>query len=105
MVDLAKLNRLEKAATPGPWSCNTTYNREQIIINALGGRVAGVKLNSDQIDNLQFLLAMRNAFPELIALLEEARRLAQSLIARGGHPILLRPDDVYNARDFLAKLE
>ena len=73
-VDLDKLEALEKAATPGPWAPD--WNDPRSIFSQDGtGRVICKPRDWQDVD---FLVALRNAFPELLGEVRELRGIADA---------------------------
>jgi len=77
MIDLDDLEKLEKAATPGPWTgvqCADGYGLvrvgEELHGNSLGYEIDGHDAN--------LIIAMRNALPEMIKELRRCRRILQA---------------------------
>lgn len=75
---LAGLKALEAAATKGPWRYSTCYG--VATIESASGDIAHAVdyLNvGDKHDNATLIATSRNIFPELIAVINEARLLDQ----------------------------
>lgn len=87
-AELQRLERLEKAATPGPWTATshiggfgfsgplTFYS----VTNEYSGKDSPIWLESE--DNVRFIAAARNALPELIAEIRRLRAERQTGIGR-----------------------
>jgi len=79
MIDLDKLEQLEKAATPGPW---VSVLRSLCTIKDCRADAYGIVKPTEDGDcifqdgNAELIAAVRNALPELLA---EIRRLRQEL--------------------------
>ena len=75
-TDLDELDRLEKAATPGPWRIEGPLFDEWI------GRGDGTRIVEGSVDcgdaDLALIVHTRNALPGLIRELREARELLRS---------------------------
>lgn len=75
-MNLGELKELEAKATPGPWKLDKPGKAPYTIISRNGGwetLVANISWLADAEDNGPFILAMRNALPELIAEIEKLR--------------------------------
>ena len=84
MIDLKQLKTLEQAATLAPWSVDEPFDPcdvsiwgpppEDKFVANMGPAFRPVELviNADEAD-ARLLVALRNAAPDLLALLEEAR--------------------------------
>ena len=73
-LDLAELERLEKAATPGPWSAR----KEETIFPLRGEnrwRIGLLDFNERQDEDAEFITALRNAAPALIVAAKERDEL------------------------------
>jgi len=68
MIDLDKLERLEKAAFPSPWSIDMDRVVTTVYCETNGHHVGGF----DDDPSASFIVALRNAAPALLA---ELRRL------------------------------
>lgn len=85
MIDLDKLEKLEKAATAGEWSAKNwricALNPFAYILDIATNKAARNKQNAD---NAAFIAAARNALPALIAelrtLREENAELKRNLL-------------------------
>ena len=76
MTNLTDLEKLEKAATPGPWKMNAFPNYSR------GGLTKFiVEYNTLTTSDASFIAALRNAAPHLIAVAKAAAKLAGH-----GHP-------------------
>ena len=74
MIDLDELARLEREATPGPWTVDDAGHRKQDIANVVGPKQRDDNgsrwvLISDcaPVKDAALIAAMRNALPELLA--------------------------------------
>lgn len=76
MIDLDKLERLEKAAFPSPWSIDMERVVTTVYCETNGHHVGGF----DDDPSASFLVALRNAAPALFA---ELRQLRAALTAKG----------------------
>jgi hypothetical protein len=75
-VDLEELERLEKAATPGPWHVDGGIIRDK------GGRErADVSCNPRETGDGALIAAARNALPGLIARLRTAEECHEAWLA------------------------
>ena len=73
---IAELKRLEQAATKGPWETpnyNTVFAKQTLV--CLEYDAEGTKDERRITQNFQFIAALRNAAPALIAAAEECERL------------------------------
>jgi hypothetical protein len=90
MIDIDELERLAKAATPGPWHINMAEvhragpcpgddeswsRRHQHLIAGLHNTVGD--FNREQ-DNARFIAAARNAMPELLKRLRAAEEIVRA---------------------------
>lgn len=74
-IDLAHLDEVEAAATPGPWSCSESG---AIVAPLSGTLVADVWEPTAATSNGAFIEAARDALPQLVAELRQARdRIAE----------------------------
>ena len=91
---IEELRALEKAATPGPW-----HLHEGDLVDE---HHEDIYWAEDDAPDLKVILAARNAFPDLLDLLEEAGKLIEASL----EPLVIAGDrEVYTqARAFLAKL-
>lgn len=83
--DLDELDALEKAATPGPWTvCRhpTASNPRVLVANEVEQKIV-TEWKYDGATDHALIAALRNAAPELIAELREARAKIDRLTARG----------------------
>lgn len=76
MIDIEQLKALEQAATPGPWA-----EGAQMVVQADQAECVIEMVETE--DDAKLIVAARNALPELLALLEEALRLANDAF----HPV------------------
>ena len=78
-VDLAKLEALEKAATPGPWEVE---GRRDAWIAAPHPKLGSVPIVVPHVmqvaDDLDFIAEARNAFPELVREVRELSGIAEA---------------------------
>ena len=91
---LAELERLEQAATPGPWDCITQPERDCLISTEkpdADGRHHSIVFAPhgkgwDAIEwgikarNVQCIVAARNALPELLAEIERLRKVGSEMV-------------------------
>ena len=79
MVDIDKLEALEKAATPGPWEVE---GRGDAWIAAPHPKLGSVPIVVPHVmqvaDDLDFIAEARNAFPELVREVRELRGIAEA---------------------------
>ena len=90
MIDIDKLEQLEKAATPGPWTYSpirsgaVDVNRGWALRGPDTRRIfwddtgSGASIEGDDAD-IDFVLTMRNALPELLAEVRRLRRVEEGL--------------------------
>ena len=78
MIDLKQLRALEKAATPGPWE-NVGEGPDTVPWVRSSNAIIKCINNVDilGIADTALIVAFRNAAPDILALLEEARELAK----------------------------
>jgi hypothetical protein len=89
MTNISKLKELLDAATPGPWSLSydSRHNRLYVVAST-GDYMIGEKhrniIASDGdyagSNNFKSIVAMRNALPELLAVVEAARPLMEKAL-------------------------
>lgn len=94
MIDLEELERLEKAATSGPWETRLgdEFGKTDMLImapeNPEPNAIEVVVRNKNPFDyidpeykaNFDLIVALRNAAPELIAELRQARQALCDLV-------------------------
>lgn len=110
-LDLEKLERLAKAATPGPWAVDDEstqdFGRLYVAKGRTGkllGRIAEVFENclvrdkAERESNAQFIAAARNALPALIARIRELEQDAARLDFIESHA---EPGREWHVRTFL----
>lgn len=71
MIDLDKLEALEKLSVPAPWEADEVC---RTVIAPFEYEGTGMVGSIVELDDMRFIAAMRNALPDLIA---EIRRLRQ----------------------------
>lgn len=97
---LERLDKLEKAATPGPWldACILVETEEQKDMASYWG-----------CPNANLAVALRNAYPKLRAVIEAAEKLSETCrdILPGGSAEAIGDfyGDTYELADALAALE
>ena len=98
MVDIDKLEALEKAATPGPWEVahGGSYHKGEMVSEEWFVRRPDddVAIAADIIDpydskpskaNADFITESRNAFPELVREVRELRGIAEAARELAGY--------------------
>lgn len=85
MVNLDELERLEKAATPGPWQEEAGASENRRIVSASEYYIAmiyrcAVTDDDDGGENTALIVAARNALPALIEAARVLRDWEQTLI-------------------------
>lgn len=77
-VELAELERLADAATPGPWEANSDHHNN-VYVDAMNQGELGLKVQLLDLnmqgneEDAAFIAASRTAIPALLADLREAR--------------------------------
>jgi hypothetical protein len=75
MIDLDELERLEKAATPGPWRTGP-INYANIYAQDGDLILLAIKDRPRTVEDVQILITVRNAFPHLLTIARAADVLA-----------------------------
>jgi hypothetical protein len=106
---LDELERLEKASTPGPWAKKPVsryfYSEDGLLIGITqfdeGDDIDRYPTLVASYDNAAFIVAVRNALPQLIEVIKEARPIIEiaEACADDGEPVKAA------ARALLAKIE
>jgi hypothetical protein len=97
-ITIDQLEKLEKAATPGPWTIG-----RGVVIN--GAEYGGLNISrtatmGDKGDDLELIAAARNALPALLAVAKAAAVIAENT---GGSDVAYVDDNVVSD-DELASL-
>lgn len=80
--ELDRLIGLEAAATKGPWLLD--HDKPHTVICSDGKHVGGILYNTNQSD-VQFIAALRNAAPDLIAMARWAEKAKQATAVATEH--------------------
>ena len=93
MTTIDEIEALLARATPGPW----VQTEWMVDASGLGRELASFELDEPvDIDNAKLIVALRNAAPDLIAVVRAAAKVAQ-------HPRFVRAND-HGLVEALAKL-
>ncbi|MBR5883350.1 MAG: hypothetical protein IKY97_07775 [Mailhella sp.] len=84
-IDLDELERLAKAATPGPWKYRT-IGREAVVIMADTEPLCATKYRHNKDHDAAYIVVACNAVPELIARVRELEeRIAELTQENSSH--------------------